>query len=138
MVDSKSGKAWFDGYNGQETVVLEEFYGWLSITTLLSLINTTPYRIPVKGGSRSFVARRVFITSNTPPSKWYNQTGSIDSAVMAALSARLSPPIGHSFFLGYGPQKNWLSCPCQERSTCNKAHDSEIPCGAIKLYKETC
>lgn len=63
---------WFDGYEGQETIVLDDFYGWLRWSFLLKLLDRYPMELPVKGGFERMRSRRVVITSNTNPSQWYD------------------------------------------------------------------
>lgn len=68
-----NGTIWFDGYRGQKTILLDDFYGWIKYHTLLQWLDRYPLQIPVKGG---FVWRQwtqVLITSNKPPDKWYNR-----------------------------------------------------------------
>jgi len=62
---------WWDGYDGQSDVVLDEFYGWLRVDTLLRLIDSSPLSLEIKGGSVQWVAKRLFITSNLDIGDWY-------------------------------------------------------------------
>jgi hypothetical protein len=62
---------WWNGYEGQDTVILDEFYGWLPYDTLLRVCDFTPLTVPTKGGFVAFTASRVFITSNRLPEQWY-------------------------------------------------------------------
>lgn len=69
-----NGSLWFDGYTGQKTILIDDFYGWLKYHTLLQLCDGYPMQLPVKG---SFVGKnwkRVIITSNKPPKDWYERT----------------------------------------------------------------
>lgn len=64
---------WFDGYIGQKTILLDDFYAWVKYHYLLQLLDGYPMMLPVKG---SFVRKNwnaVFITSNNHPSLWYNR-----------------------------------------------------------------
>lgn len=63
---------WFDNYSGQETVVIDEFYGWLPYSFLLRLLDKYPLLVETKGGHVQFVAKLVLFTSNTPPWEWYS------------------------------------------------------------------
>lgn len=69
-----NGVVWFDGYTGQETVVLDDFYGWMPYSLLLNLLDAYPMQVSVKGGYVQFTARRIFITSNASPDTWYDYT----------------------------------------------------------------
>lgn len=69
---TSSGCGWWDGYDGQETVIIDEFYGQLRWGFLLQLLDRYPLRVEYKGGSVPFVGRRVIFTSNKPPWEWYD------------------------------------------------------------------
>lgn len=68
----KPAGEWFDGYEGQEVILLDEFKGWLPFHQLLRLLDKYPMQIPVKGGFRPLVCRKVIITSNYLPKDWYS------------------------------------------------------------------
>lgn len=67
----KQRSGWWDGYCGQKTVVLDEFYGWLPYDTLLRLCDRYPLLVETKGGQVNMVADTIIITSNKSPSLWY-------------------------------------------------------------------
>lgn len=83
----KSRGEWWDGYDGHEDVVIDEFYGWLPFDLLLRLADRYPLQVPVKGGFRKFVAKRIFITSNKPYTEWYHHG---NDTLWAAFRRRLS------------------------------------------------
>jgi len=62
---------WWDNYAGQETVVIDEYYGQLSWDYLLVLLDRYPLSVQTKGGYAEFVSKRIVITSNDPPDEWY-------------------------------------------------------------------
>ncbi len=66
-----SGSLWFDGYDGQEVVVIDEFYGWIARDTMQRLCDSTQLRVQVKGGFVPFLAKKIIITSNTQPEGWW-------------------------------------------------------------------
>ncbi len=68
-----SHQLWWDGYDRHENVVLDEFYGWLPWSFLLRLLDCYPFKVPVKGGTRHWLAKKVYITSNKHPSEWYGE-----------------------------------------------------------------
>lgn len=80
-------RCFWDGYDGHETVVIDEFYGWLPYTFMLRLLDRYPLRVETKGGSVPFVAKKVIITSNLCPVKWYKEG-------LRSLRRRLQAPIG--------------------------------------------
>lgn len=68
----KQRSNWWDGYNGEADVILDDFYGWLPFDELLRLGDENPLLIQTKGGQAQFLAKRVFITSNRSPDLWYS------------------------------------------------------------------
>lgn len=63
---------WFEGYDGHEKVIIDDFrHDWCDFHVLLRLLDRYPYRVEVKGGSRQFLARWIVITSPFPPDKVY-------------------------------------------------------------------
>lgn len=68
----RSGEPWWDGYDAHETVIIDEFYGWISVDTMTRLIDQFPMVVEAKGTTVKFVARRVVIISNKPPSEWWH------------------------------------------------------------------
>lgn len=72
---------WWDGYTGQKSVVVDDFYGWLKYDDLLKIADRYPYQVPVKGGYRQFTSENLFITSNIDIDKWYKFPGYDTSAL---------------------------------------------------------
>lgn len=62
---------WWDGYEQQDCVILDDFYGWLPYDELLRLCDRYPHRVPVKGGYEIFNSKHIFITSNKPLEELY-------------------------------------------------------------------
>nr|UOF78331.1 rep protein [Cressdnaviricota sp.]UOF82186.1 rep protein [Cressdnaviricota sp.] len=67
----KQRSNWWDGYTKQETVVLDEFYGWLPFDLLLRLCDRYPLMVETKGGQVQFLAKTIIITTNMLPCNWY-------------------------------------------------------------------
>lgn len=66
------GGPWFDGYDGENILLLDEFSGsQLSLTFMLRLLDRYPFKLPVKGGHVNLLATKIFITSNIDPNLWY-------------------------------------------------------------------
>lgn len=68
---SKSPNKWWDGYTGQTTVLLDDYYGYIPYTELLNVLDRYPYHAEVKCGHVWAQWTRVIITSNKPPERWY-------------------------------------------------------------------
>lgn len=67
----KQRSNWWDGYSGQKTVILDEFYGWLPYDLLLRICDRYPLHVETKGGNVNFTADTIVIISNSIPSNWY-------------------------------------------------------------------
>lgn len=68
---SYPGQGWFDGYQGQQVALFDDFRGDVPFDLMLKVLDRYPIRVPVKGGFRNWVPRSIFITSNAPWSEWY-------------------------------------------------------------------
>lgn len=67
-----SGKQQFwDGYNGEEVIIIDEFYGWFPWDYLLRLTDRYPFSLDVKHGTVPLAARKIVFTSNKHPKDWY-------------------------------------------------------------------
>lgn len=84
---SHTAPLYWDGYEGQEHVVIDEFYGWMSRDTMQRVIDRYPLPVACRGYSAPFVAKKVWITSNDPPEKWWK-------IGLGAMERRLQAPIG--------------------------------------------
>lgn len=68
-------KGWFDGYSGEETVIIDEMYGSrYSWSFLLQLLDRYRMLVPFKGGFHQFTSKRIVMTSNVHPEEWYKQS----------------------------------------------------------------
>jgi len=73
----------FTGYKGQNTIVLDEYRGWLPYGFLLRLLDRYPLQLPVHSSTVACHATTIVLTSNRHPYEWYsaaNQRGAIDYA----------------------------------------------------------
>ncbi|AUM61848.1 Rep [uncultured virus] len=73
----KQPSIWWDDYNGESDVIIDDFYGWLPYHTMLRLCDRYPLLVESKGGQRAFLAKRLFITSNKPWTEWYPNLANI-------------------------------------------------------------
>lgn len=64
-------QAWFDGYDGHEDVIMEEFRGQLTLGFMLTLLDRYECPVQVKGGTIEFCPKRIVITSPKHPRDWY-------------------------------------------------------------------
>jgi len=69
----KGGGTWFDGYDGQDVALIDEFRGKMPLDAFLKVIDLNYIRnTPIKGGFCWFNPKVIIITSNHHPSKWYD------------------------------------------------------------------
>ncbi len=65
-------RLWFDGYDREDTLVIDEFYGGIKYSKLLRILDGHQMRLPVKGSHTYAFWTKVIITSNKPPNEWYS------------------------------------------------------------------
>lgn len=63
-------KFW-DGYQGQQHVVIDEFRGGIDVSHMLRWLDRYPCRVEIKGSSRPLSCTKIWITSNLNPLDWY-------------------------------------------------------------------
>lgn len=65
---------WFDGYDGQETVLFDDFRGDMcKFRFLLRLLDRYPLKVPIKGGFVEWTPKNIYITSCKDPKNIYNK-----------------------------------------------------------------
>lgn len=77
---------WWDGYQGERNVVLDEFRGDIDIAHILRWLDRYPVLVETKGGSTALRAECIWITSNLHPRSWYPN---LDQLTVDALLRRL-------------------------------------------------
>jgi len=78
---------WWDGYQSEPVLVVDDFYGWVPFGKLLNLLDIYPLRLDVKGAHAWAAWEVIIITSNKPPEDWYHQ---LTENQKAALERRLT------------------------------------------------
>lgn len=61
----------FDGYDGEEVILLDDFYGDMKYHQILRVLDGHQFRVNIKGGHRYARWTKVYITSNKMPEQWY-------------------------------------------------------------------
>ena len=64
---------WWDNYEDEETIIIDEFYGWLPYCEMLRLLDRYPCQVETKGGSVNFAPKTIIILSNKAPEDWYDK-----------------------------------------------------------------
>lgn len=70
-----SGGFWFDGYDGDEAVLLDDFDGRSSRWTLsqtLNCLDRYQVRLPVKGSFVRWHPQRIYVSTNLHPRDWFD------------------------------------------------------------------
>lgn len=67
-----NGALWWDGYKGEESIVIDEFKGWITPTQLNAILDKYKLPLNIKGATTYARYTHVFITSNYPPEEWYS------------------------------------------------------------------
>lgn len=72
------GSPWFDGYTGQDVLLLDDFAGSGSgyrLDKTLVLLDKYQPRLPIKGGHTYLLATHVYVTTNIHPRDWFKWEG---------------------------------------------------------------
>lgn len=77
---------WWDGYCGQENVIIDEFRGQIAIEHLLKWLDRYPCTVEEKGGQIALSATKFWICSNLPVDQWYP---GLDRETLEALRRRV-------------------------------------------------
>lgn len=79
---------WWDGYQGETQVIIDEFRGAVSIALLLRWLDPAgyPLMLETKGGGTVARFNDIIITSNLHPLQWYPE---LDAATKDALMRRI-------------------------------------------------
>lgn len=81
---------WFDGYEGQDQVLIDDYSGQWPLKSLLRLLHEYPERVPVKGGFTWWNPSLICITTNEPWQQWYNRDDQHRENYLSALGRRFT------------------------------------------------
>ena len=65
------GRWWWSKYEGEETVILDEFRHQIKYDAMLKIMDRYPMWTEYKGGTREFTSKKIVITTNIEPMDWY-------------------------------------------------------------------
>lgn len=71
LVTSANGSVWFDGYNGQDVLLIDDYRGFIPFQFFLKILDIYPLRLDVKGSFTYAWWTKVYITSNHAITDWY-------------------------------------------------------------------
>jgi hypothetical protein len=94
-------RGWWDGYIGQDTVILDDFdalmFNGLGARFIKNLWDRYPLMVEVKGGMVQMQATTFIVTSNYPMKKWGEvldpKSDKYDSSLVAALDRRITDEV---------------------------------------------
>nr|CDQ06470.1 Bm8102 [Brugia malayi] len=72
-IKTANTEKWWDGYEQQELVILDDFYGWLQPTEIFNLADSKSHLVQIKGGLVKFTSKAIVITSNKIPEQWWKR-----------------------------------------------------------------
>lgn len=93
-VDSKG--FWFDGYEGHDVALIDDFSGQWPLKALLRVLHDWPEMLPVKGGFVRWNPKKIFITTNEPWRTWYKREDAAQHDIMIEAIARRIIPVQFS------------------------------------------
>lgn len=68
---------WWDGYQGQDVVLIDEFTGETPLKMLLRILDRYPFQGEVKGAYINISATKIFIASMIDPRDWYKEADDV-------------------------------------------------------------
>jgi len=139
---SNFSAAWWDSYDFEQDVIIDEFYGWIPYAQFLATLDRYPLLVETKGGSVQFLAKRIIITTNRHPSTWY-KFAPRGSEPYAALRRRIGRiihvenSINYSTLLAYVSARVNDEPATPEEASVEQEGKEESP-RAASATKETC
>lgn len=68
---------WWDGYEGEKTILIDEYNNQLPITKLLNILDGYQLRLAVKGGFTYANWTKVFVTTNKVWDEWHQNAANV-------------------------------------------------------------
>jgi len=103
----KSSGLWWDYYQGQDTVIIDEMTGNLCTPEVfLKITDRYPYTCDIHGGAGSqLLARNIVITSQNPPDSWWPNR--VTGQRLVALKRRLTEVRHYTLGKGYEIERGY-------------------------------
>lgn len=104
----KADGHWFDGYEGQQSVLLDDFDGTdVPFKSLLRLLDRYPYQGPVKHAFVRVIGNTFVITSNVVPEELYNVRPRRIAALCRRITYYYEFPPGSASYDRYDGSQLW-------------------------------
>ena len=84
------GSGAFDGYMGQDVILFDEFRSSIPISQILTLLDGYPLQLPCRYNNKQALYTKVYIVSNIPLSKQYEQTQLYEAKTYDAFLRRIN------------------------------------------------
>lgn len=97
-LNASTQSIWFDGYDGEDVLLIDDFNGWIPFKFMLNILDGYPLNLPIKGGQAFAKWTKVYITSNSHWLEWYEN---IEPKDQVALKRRIK--ITQEFTRSMGP-----------------------------------
>jgi len=118
---SKPDGHWYDGYTGQKTLLLDDYYGDIPYSQLLKVCDRYPLQVPVKGGFIYAQWTTVIITSNRMPDRWYP---GLDISAFERRITNIKEEYNHA----EDPKASYASSLSQTPSVSSSSNDASSGC----------
>lgn len=69
--DGSTGSVFWNGYDGEEIILIDDFHNNLKLDYMLRLLDRYPMRLNTKGSYTWKCAKKIYITSNIDVNYWY-------------------------------------------------------------------
>lgn len=89
-VYQKDGTKWWDGYDGHQTIIIDDFRdSWWDLTFMLKLLDRYALRVEVKGGYRQIRATKIIVNSIKHPTECYLNTGECKNQLLRRIKTTI-------------------------------------------------
>lgn len=85
----KDNTIWWDGYNQQEAIIIDDFEDDIPFRVLLRMLDRYQYQGQIKGGYVQVNSKYIYITSEFPPEYFYGSSDNRLKQVMRRLTSVL-------------------------------------------------
>lgn len=134
------GDKWWDDYDHQDIVIIDEFYGWLPYHFILRLLDCYPMQVEYKGGMLNFNPKQIWFTANKPPIEWYKYDeikmsyGPLERRI--DFLAKMFDRPGNAFDIEKGCSPFYARTPdtCEDDNTPPTPIVEESGCSALRNY----
>lgn len=85
-----ANKFWFDGYDGQKVLMINEFYGQVRTNIMQELLDHYRIQVEKKGCTTVSNWDTIYITSNCHPREWYSHWANVPEKVKQSFIERIT------------------------------------------------